>query len=435
MLLLLHFIIIFFKPIISILSLNFYRNLTKILSPDNLMENLYSNDIFTFLEIGTPKQKISMNIKLQTYAFYFLSDESKSNLINFSPKKSKTFYSSNILSSYIINEDFHRAFFSSDIISLSDINKNNNFTFLLVKDISSEIYEGGGIGLNLKTKSPNIENISFIYQLKKHNLISSYTFTIKYKNENEGNLIIGKRPDEYDNQSYKNEYFKYTNIPSHNEEFDWGLYFDKIEYDNISFDKIKNYVYFEIELGVIISNSNYKKFIENQFFNKFFIENKCFLGKFSLEKTKDTEFQYFYCDEDVDISTIKNLNFFSKELNYTFEFNYKDLFYNFKGKNYYLIIFPWYRSLNWRIGFPFFKKYQLVFDSEKKIVGLYEIILEKKFKFKNWNNYLIIILFIIIIFLIIYISNSQFNKKRKIRANELEDKYEYINQDIEHKIN
>ena len=426
------FLVIFLKPIYSLLTLNFKRNLTKDLSPDNLMANLYKNDIYTYFDIGTPKQKIPISIKLQTYSFYIISSESKKSLKTFSPNDSNTFYSSNNIVKNIMNEDFNFAFFSSDIISLSNINKKNNFSFLLVTNISNtEICEGGGIGLNIKSNSANIEKINFIKELKELNLISSHIFTIKYKNDKEGELIIGKIPHEYDEERYKNEFFQFSKIPIYSYDYQWGLYFDKIQYDNIELNKrINQFLIFEIELGVIISNYEYKNFIEKNFFGKYINENKCFIGNFGKDG-----YQYFYCNDNVDISLMKNLTFYNKELNYTFELNYKDLFYNFKGKNYYLVVFPWYMAFQWRIGLPFFKKYQLIFDSEKKIIGIYERIFEKKTNyFKFWKNNLIIFLIIVIVFLIYYIIKNIKNKNRRIRANELIENYDYIPEILDNKL-
>ena len=426
------FIIIFLKPINSLLTLNFKRNLTKDLSPDNLMINLFKNDIYTNFDIGTPNQEIPISIKLQTYAFYIVSSESKISLKTFSSNDSKTFYSTNNVIRNLMNEDFNYAFFSSDIINLSNINKKNNFSFFLVKNTSNtEICEGGGIGLNIKPKSPNIEKINFINELKEQNLISSYAFSIKYKNEKEGELIIGKKPHEYDNERYKNEYFHFANIPIYSYDFQWALYFDKVQYGNIDLNKrINQVLIFEIELGVIISNSEYKNFIQKNFFEKYINEKKCFIGTFGKEGYK-----YFYCNENVDITLMQNLSFYNQDLNYTFELNYKDLFYNFDGKNYYLVVFPWYLGVQWRMGLPFFKKYQLIFDSEKKIIGVYERILEKKSNiFKFWKNNLIIFLIFVIAFLIFYIIRNIKNKSRKIRANELKENYDYLPEVLEYKL-
>ena len=126
----------------------------------------------------------------------------------------------------MLSDDNNNSFLSTDIISLSN-NKKNNFNFLLIKNYTKfENIEGGILGLNINSNE-KIKDINFINQLKKLNLISSYSFSIKFKNENEGDLIIGKRPDEYDNK-YQYNYFHSTNLPLNNNELDWGLFFDKI---------------------------------------------------------------------------------------------------------------------------------------------------------------------------------------------------------------
>jgi hypothetical protein len=131
---------------------------------------------------------------------------------------------------------------------------------------------------------------------------------------------------------------------------------------------------------------------------------------------------------------MKNLSFFSKELNYNFSLSYKDLFYNFNGKNYYLVIFPWFMGIKWRLGLPFFKKFNFVFDSDKKVIGVYDKVLEVNIILQNsWKNNLIVLLFVIISFMAFFIYKMYIHKPRKIRANELEDNYEYIPQIMDFK--
>ena len=423
-------LIFFHQQVFSYFSLHFQRNLTNELSPDNLMENLFRNSILTNFFIGTPKQEIKMSIKLQNNLLYVFTSELTSK--TFSPIKSKSFFQKTNFSN-MLSDDNNNSFLSTDIISLSN-NKKNNFNFLLIKNYTKfENIEGGILGLNINSNE-KIKDINFINQLKKLNLISSYSFSIKFKNENEGDLIIGKRPDEYDNK-YQYNYFHSTNLPLNNNELDWGLLFDKIEYNEENLNEGNKYFsYFEPELGVIVSNFDFKILIEKLFFNNYVKEKKCFFKRFEGD-IKYTGYKYYYCNEDVDISTMNNLTFYSKELNFTFILTYKDLFYNFQGNNYYLVVFPWYSGLHWRLGLPFFKKYQLVFDTDKKMIGIYEKILDKNyFLLISWKNNLIIFLSTIIVFLIFYIYKNFVNKPRKMRANELKDNYEYIPELIDYKL-
>ena len=154
-------------------------------------------------------------------------------------------------------------------------------------------------------------------------------------------------------------------------------------------------------------------------------------------KKKMVYYYVYYCDNNVDFSKMKNLYFYNKDLNYTFEFTYKDLFYyNELDKRYYfLIIFEINTGNNrWLIGEFFFKKYQLIFNQEKKKIGLYvgksdnNNDQEETWLSKNkW--YIILIVFLVILIIIISIISYLYIKskqKRKIKANELiDDNYDY----------
>ena len=71
----------------------------------------------------------------------------------------------------------------------------------------------------------------------------------------------------------------------------------------------------------------------------------------------------------------------------------------FNGKYYFLIVFKNFKY-KWIFGEPFFKKYQVTFDKNKKIFGFYT---KKQYHF-NFTSTLIIILIIFFIYnyIIIY---------------------------------
>ena len=60
-------------------------------------------------------------------------------------------------------------------------------------------------------------------------------------------------------------------------------------------------------------------------------------------------------------------------MNMNFTLSHGDLFYEYKNKIYFLIIFPIYGITvdYWLMGKPFIKKYKLSLDKDKKIIGLY----------------------------------------------------------------
>ena len=80
----------------------------------------------------------------------------------------------------------------------------------------------------------------------------------------------------------------------------------------------------------------------------------------------------------------------------------------------------------WILGKPFMKKYQLVFELDKKIIGLYKENNDSNNKGFNIYLLLLIIALLVVIGLIIFIV-YYLKKMRKKRACELtDDNFDYI---------
>ena len=188
-------------------------------------------------------------------------------------------------------------------------------------------------------------------------------------------------------------------------------------------------------------------------------EKKCF-------QEKSETYYTFYCNENVDITQLNNLYFYNKELNYTFELTYKELFYHNEndGNYYFLVVFKDYSNddypiYSWVLGEPLFRKYEIYFNKDTKRIGLYDKSNydtenedgsedkddEKKESDNNnkekengnndrkswWskNKWYVVLISVLILFffgfgitLFLYIKNRP---KRKAKANELKDDYEY----------
>ena len=100
------------------------------------------------------------------------------------------------------------------------------------------------------------------------------------------------------------------------------------------------------------------------------------------------------------------------------------------NKIYFLIVFKLLPD-KWVFGEIFFRKYQISFDKEKKIYGLYKRkynVTENENSNKISYSHLSIILGILLLFsiFIIFYLFKIIKSKRKLRANELEDQYEYL---------
>ena len=183
---------------------------------------------------------------------------------------------------------------------------------------------------------------------------------------------------------------------------------------------------------------NYRQGILETFFNEKIKSGICF------EENTSTYFTY-YCKKNVNFTNFKNLYFYNKDLNYNFEFTYKDLFfYNELDENYYfLVVFDnenengGYLNNLWALGEPFFKKYQLIFNKDTKRIGLYTNIIsndnnhnkignESWFSKNKWyfllSILLVILLVALIVTIVLYIKKGP---RRKTKANELDDDFEY----------
>ena len=313
---------------------------------------------------------------------------------------------------------------------IDDINLYKSYKNKYEKDLNPTLF---GLTYILKNDGYNIEeNTNLINQLKKNDLISSYVFSIKFnKNEEKGKIFIGGLPHEIEPNHYKEKYFIYDAVPIEIY-YHWHYAFKNIVYDREELGWVKD-TEFSLDFGFILSTINYKKYLDEKFFENFNYSNSCkeeIIGEYFVK----------ICHENV-ISHFKTLYFYlsntyleTNQTNYI-EFNYKDLFEKAPGNNdlyYFQIIFA-NNSYKWIFGRPLFKKYQTVFNQEKKIIGFYTQTGDYEIDNNNQDNknklsFTLIIIFILLILLIIlgiiFYKNFPFNKRKK-KANELDDDFDY----------
>ena len=142
------------------------------------------------------------------------------------------------------------------------------------------------------------------------------------------------------------------------------------------------------------------------------------------------DYKYYVCSKGIDITKMQNISFELKENNFNFILDYKDLFYEYNNKYYFLIATRTSSSSlhDFIIGSVLMKKYDFVFDKFKSNIGFYDL----SIKVDDEKNYFIIFIIVIsalsllIILLIIYFVWKYFNKPRNSRKNELNDDYNYI---------
>ena len=307
-----------------------------------------------------------------------------------------------------------------------------------------------------KTNINSKEGINFINELKRNQAITDYSYTFKFITSNSGEFIIGALPHEYFNNSNLYKEYQFIKINSYsNNKFNlpWSLTFDKIllEYNNNTINiQINAKSFIAPHLGFIIGTTQYKKLIMEKYFNSLINKGICSLEKTNKINNKlfDLENEYFEIFS-CDISKMKNeyKSSFPKIIfqHNNFDFNFFFFFYcsfiEFKGRYYFLIIFPEdnYPNNNWYLGLPFLKRYQFIFNYDSKTIGFYNENLKQKneTKINNSNNsHLRIILevgigiLLIALIIIAFIIGQKISKQRKKRANELtDDNFEYFSKE------
>ena len=306
----------------------------------------------------------------------------------------------------------------------------------------------------------------FIDDLRSRNKIETQDWTIKFTDENKGQLIIGDLPHVYEknNTNYLENNYTKCNTECIITFFQpWGLSMKEIYFNNSTNHKIvinsnNNKFVLVHNFGFIVGSNKYKELIYENYFSNLITENICVLEKSDVTKynrshyfiNTDGDYSMFICQKDkmdIHLKNFPTLYFTHLPYEYIFELDYKDLFKEINNYYYFMIIFPNTKpddydekgQEDWHLGLPFLKKYQFVFNFDYKSIGFY--------KFKNYGNddenkeqnikeskgdykvWLIIIEVLIVMILIIaaFFIGKYLSKQRKKRANELkDDDYEYI---------
>ena len=274
------------------------------------------------------------------------------------------------------------------------------------------------------------ESANFISQLKKKDKINSYAFTIKYnsKEDEKGEIIIGDLPHEYSPDIYSSENYFFDTVSITKEPpFNWHFTYKKCLYDKFEIDS-KNSVKFSIDFGFLRGNKKTQKYLEENFFNK----------NFCYKDTTKNKYDIYYCKENA-IKNFKPIIFELESkycptnMNAKFEFTYEDLFIKDNNNNdiyYFQIVFPSRETYsNWVFGKPLFKKYQMVFDQDRKTYGYYLKINDNSginLKTTLQISWALIVLLIVVCIILGYILCKLIAKlPRRLKANELEDSFSY----------
>ena len=271
--------------------------------------------------------------------------------------------------------------------------KINNFS-MIIKDYKKNKKLCGRLGIGhpnrltggqLKLK----DMISFFDFLKKNNIIDNYYWTIKLHRKEEGRIIIGGLPHEYENSNnYKEEKFRTINsfLPS-DVDYPWSIRFDSINFINNKNETL--YIQKGLRsllvpnIGFIIGEEAYKNLIFENYFKELINKKICILEKTSVTRFTRTYYHFgtngiyeiFHCNKSIiqEKESFPKINFEFKEQNLEFTLSFYDLFQLIEERYFFLVIFPensfHLKNSFWYLGLPFYKAYQFVFNYDSKIIG------------------------------------------------------------------
>ena len=438
----------------SSLILPFQTENPSKLNTDNFFELKFKNEPKIEIKVGTHRQSIPCYLNINTPTIYISGSNSSlvKNQIKYQESKSTKYQN---LSSRITSESFYvYAMPSKDEICLNNENIIQlKFYLAQSKFSSNELSYSCVLGLGYEevfydeedeNPKDQISIESFISQLKNNNIISRKILFINYNSNNDyddnGSLVFGAYPHEIDNDNKycdscnEEDYIEVENIINEIEVI-WAVKGYAYMGESMIFDYLCS-IEIEITQGFIIGSYNYKKKVEESFFNEKISKNECFTNEIFMQ---NKVFYGYYCKKTVDITKMENLLLIIDKIQYKIEFTYEDLFTKNEGYYFFNVLFTENEDIfknDFILGKPFFKKYPIVFNTDGRAekIGLYNNLFFKEKEKGNLSgnnskgNKLTIFLIIIgiaIIGLLIYISIKYFRRPRKQKVNELIEFFDY----------
>jgi len=419
------------------------------------IEDLISFNIYTNISMGTPPQKVAHFIDQTDHSFQF-----KKKLLTYGNNKFSPFlrqYES--LSNFWLDEGKSSTFkreeetgFCTDIYYFNTLSKETIETtkiqYTVLETHISDKYKCGVIGLNNPSKFDfklNKKENFFIYELKKNELISEFTFTILYEENNSllnykndinfGTIIIGESPHIFNPDKYKKEdQFTYQMD-------DWSISSNKVKFNSSKGDYFQDNVEIQFNTisGLLRGTESYKLKIEEIFFSEL-IKKKLCQVEISIDNIYLSDYHVFSCENNNEMKNyIKSfpILYFELQNDIKFMFTYDELFKVYNERLYFMVIFrvESYTAFKprWVMGELFLRKYLATFNYETKEISFYKNQVEQANKnasiissnglglIKIIKNFAEIFIGIIL-FYGIFLLYKNYRKSNKIVSNELEDR-------------
>ena len=375
---------------IKYLKFPFQRNLTlkDSMTPKQFIETSLYNQIYINIKVGSNKQEIPFYLYLQQYHLVLQSSNAKSGEVKgiYDETKSSTYKEIKEEDDFQY-EDLVKGLLSTDNFYF-DSNPANIHFFLSIENYGlSHITEGGKIGFRFWQKDElpeKFKDLAFVTNLKNLDLISGYEFSIIYDSNNSaedtGVLYVGASLHDINKNKYNENYY-YSIYSDINLNGLWGYTIKHTFLGNDIFEDEKT-AFFYPEFGFIVGTRNFFEKINStgNWFKYFNNNKKCNTTKIHIDDMDANgnqrfmfEYTAYYCVKDVDVNDIFNINitFFTENFGNIISLNNEDLWMERNDYKYFMILQTLNSENSWVFGKPFFKKYHLVFNQDKKTIGVY----------------------------------------------------------------
>ena len=370
------------------------------------------------IKIGEPYQEFSLVLdsgSSHIWVYDSACDSCKAKN-KFITSNSKSFISSeenikiNFISGYIKGNLCKDTLFFNKDVNIS------SFYFLLVNESNINFFIDGIIGLS---KGSFNNKYSFLNQLKERKIIKNNLLLYDLSNKS---LYIDEIPKNYMEQKS----ISCKDIDD-NSKF-WKCKINFIEIDNVSI-RMENDVVFDSGTNGIAFPLKYKEYFNNIIKNNKVLNNyECELKYFVEEKVYQIICNKSLEYNEVNITGIFLKFFFDKNQKNSVDIKLTDLL-NEDNKSFYLYIIE--RKKQILLGYPFFVKYPILFDMDKKIINIFgtgnEIFKYNGSYFFKIGKQEIIIILIISILMILILARIQCN----YRKNKSYEKFEFLSGEIE----
>ena len=259
---------IIFSPIISKHVKFAIQREKDIYSDDDeeLSMNILENNIFCNINVGN--QIIPFKISFDKELTFIMNDNYT--FSKFSISKSKSFAKKSMLSNSYLFDNIKYGYNASDTFKF--INEEDeeievpDIPFILgtYKEEQNSFKYPAQLGLKKKTyNNPNVFN--FIQELKKRDVINSEVFFFKFDDKEEGELILGEYPHEF-NKNYDSKYLIQSSSLEMGTSYNWFLHFNYLFIGENKVDLQKITAELTPEKGMMILNFQMEKIIYENYF-------------------------------------------------------------------------------------------------------------------------------------------------------------------------